>query len=248
MPRLFMLLALLLSLLPARGAAQAARLAEAPHAAVQTVEVKGPRTRLVPYGELFYPMAKAVQQALGGRAALAVQLRPTHQGVRLEDVQVWLEGEHGAMPVARQADGLFVVPVNDRLAEDSGHFLINKKSEDLSVNLVLVPTLPRDAWTIGAVRHLLQDARGSVGKLLPWYQKPVVWAVTRKLGVSVCSRLRDAPLTMLDGDRIVATVRTSEEARNHAQETVFCHRFDGEEAYPESTRVVIPEDAEVLLM
>ncbi|HBZ08185.1 MAG TPA: hypothetical protein DEP03_18085, partial [Massilia sp.] len=45
---------------------------------VQTVEVKGPRTRLVPYRDLFYPMAKAVQQALGGRAALAVQLRPTH--------------------------------------------------------------------------------------------------------------------------------------------------------------------------
>lgn len=245
MPRLFVLLALLLCLLPTHGAPQAV---EAPHAAVQTVEVRGPRTRLVPYADLFYPMAKAVQQALGGRAALAVQLRPTHQGVRLEDVQVWLEGEHEAMPVARQADGLFVVPVNDRLAEDSGHFLINKKSEDLSVNLVLVPTLPREAWTIGAVRHLLADARGSVGKLLPWYQKPVVWAVTRKLAVSVCSRLRDVPLALLDGDRIVATVRTSEEARNHAQETVFCHRFDGEEAYPESTRVVIPEDAEVLLM
>ena len=245
MPRLFMLLAPMLCLLFAPGAAWAF---EAPQATVQTVEVKGPRTRLVPYRDLFYPMAKAVQQTLGGRAALAVQLRPTHQGVRLDDLQVWLEGEHEAMPVVRQADGLFVVPVNDRLAEDGGHFLINKKSEDLSVNLVLVPTLPREAWTIGAMRHLLDDARGSVGKLLPWYQKPVVWAVTRKLAVSVCSRLRDVPLALLDGARVVATVRTSEEARNHAQETVFCHRFDGEEAYPESTRVVIPEDAEVLLM
>lgn len=245
MPRLFMLLAPLLCLLFAPGAAGAF---EAPQATVQTVEVKGPRTRLVPYRDLFYPMAKAVQQTLGGRAALAVQLRPTHQGVHLDDLQVWLEGEHEAMPVVRQADGLFVVPVNDRLAEESGHFLINKKSEDLSVNLVLVPTLPREAWTIGAMRHLLDDARGSVGKLLPWYQKPVVWAVTRRLAVSVCSRLRDVPLTLLDGARVVATVRTGEEARNHAQETVFCHRFDGEEAYPESTRVVIPEDAEVLLM
>jgi len=245
MPRLFMLLAPLLSLLFAPGVAGAV---EAPHAAVQTVEVKASRTRLVPYRDLFYPMAKAVQQALGGRAALAVQLRPTHQGVRLDDLQVWLEGGNESLPVARQADGLFMVPVNDRMAEDSGHFLINKKTEDLSVNLVLVPTLPREAWTIGAMRHLLDDARGSVGKLLPWYQKPVVWAVTRKLAVSVCSRLRDVPLTLLDGARVVATVRTSEEARNHAQETVFCHRFDGEEAYPESTRVVIPEDAEVLLM
>jgi hypothetical protein len=245
MPRLFMLLAPLFALVFAAGAAQAF---EAPRANLQTVEVKGPRTRLVPYRDLFYPMAKAVQQALGGRAALAMQLRPTHQDVRLEDVLVWLEGAHEAMPVARQADGLFVVPVNDRLAEDSGHVLINKKSEDLSINLVLVPTLPREAWTIGAVRRLLDDARRSVGKLLPWYQKPVVWAVTRKLAVSVCSRLRDVPLTLLDGERVVATVRASEELRNYAQETVFCHRFDGEEGYPESTRVVIPEDAEVLLL
>lgn len=241
MPRLFMLLVLLF-------ACGAARAVEAPHGALQTVEVKGPRTRLVPYRDLFYPMAKAVQQALGGRAALAVQLRPTHQAVRLEDVQVWLEGEHEAMPVARGADGLFLVPVNERLAKDRGHFLINKRSEDLSVNLVLVPTLPREAWTIGAMRHLLADARGSVGKLLPWYQKPMVWAVTRKLAVSVCSRMRDVPLTLVDGERVVATVRTSEELRNYAQETVFCHRFDGEEGYPESTRVLIPEDAEVLLL
>lgn len=241
MPCLFMLLILLFS-------ACAVHAGEAPGDTVHTVEVKGPRARLVPYRDLFYPMAKAVQQTLNGRAAVAVQLRPTHQAVRLEDVQVWLEGAHEALPVARGPDGLFLVPVNDRLAEESGHFLINRLSEDLSVNLVLVPTLPREAWTIGAMRQLLQDARGSVGKLLPWYQKPVVWAVTRKLAVSVCSRLRDVPVALLDGERVVATVRTSMELRNHAQETVFCHRFDGEEDYPESTRVVIPEEAEVLLL
>ena len=241
MPRLILLLVLLC----ASGAAAAA---DAPREPLRTVEIKGPRTRLVPYRDLFYPMAKAVQQALGGRAALAVQLRPTHQAVRVDDLQVWLEGEHETMPVARRADGLFMVPVNERLAEEHGHFLINRRSEDLSVNLVLVPTLPREAWTIGAVRHLLDDARGAVGKLLPWYQTPMVWAVTRKLGVSVCSRLRDVPVDLLDGDRVVATVHTSRELRNHAQETVFCHRFDGREDYPESTRVVIPEDGEVLLM
>ncbi len=241
MPRLFLLLVLLC----ACGAAAAI---DAPREPVQTVEVKGPRSRLVPYRDLFYPMAKAVQHALGGRAALAVQLRPTHQAVRVEEVQVWLAGDHETMPVARRADGLFMVPVNERLAEDHGHFLINRRSEDLSVNLVLVPTLPREAWTIGAMRHLLEDARGAVGKLLPWYQKPMVWAVTRKLGVSVCSRLRDVPVALLDGERVVATVHTSQESRNHAQETVFCHRFDGSEDYPENTRVVIPEDGEVLLM
>ncbi|QNA99283.1 hypothetical protein [Massilia sp. Se16.2.3] len=89
-----------------------------------------------------------------------------------------------------QADGVFVVPVNERIARENGQFLINKRKEDLSVNLVLVPTLPRDAWTVGAVQSLLADARGAVGKLLPRYQKPVVWAVTRKLAVAVCSHMQ----------------------------------------------------------
>ena len=52
---------------------------------VQQVQVSGTRTRLVPYADLFYPMAKAVQQALGGRAALAVQLRGTRQGSDVEE-------------------------------------------------------------------------------------------------------------------------------------------------------------------
>jgi len=222
--------------------------AEAPPAAVQRVEVTGARTRLVPYADLFYPMAKAVQQALGGRAALAVQLRPTHQGVRTDDLEIWLEGAHELVAVRPERSGVFVVPVLDQVALDKGHFLINKRKEDLSVNLVLVPLLAADGWTIGGVRSLLADARGSVGKLLPWYRKPVVWAVTRRLSVSVCSRLRDAAVTLVDGGQVLARLPASEELRNYANETVFCRSFKGDEAYPPASRLVLPEDAEVLLM
>lgn len=136
MCRLFTLLALLFAL----GAAGAGETAS-----VQTVEVHDARARLVPYRELFYPVAKAVQQSLAGRAALAVQLRPTHQTVRTEQLQVWLEGRHEALELAPRADGLFVVPVSDRIAADEGHLLINRRSEDVSVNMVLLPTLARDA-------------------------------------------------------------------------------------------------------
>lgn len=68
------------------------------------------------------------------------------------------------------------------------------------------------------MRRLLADARSSAGRLLPWYQKPVMWALTRKLAVAVCSRMRDTPVQLLDGERVVATVHTQEELRNHAQE------------------------------
>lgn len=215
---------------------------------VHTVEIKGMRTRLVPYGDLFYPMAKAVRDTLGGRAALAVQLRSRHQAVRTDDIEVWLQGEHDAFAVKPEPSGLFLVPVDDRIAQEQGHLLINKRKDDLSVNLVLVPTLPHSAWTMGEVRHLLADARGALGKLLPWYKKPMLWAVTRKLAVAVCSRTRDAPVVLVDGGQVLASFVASEELRNYANETVFCRRFSGDERYPAGSRLVVPEDGEVLLM
>lgn len=219
-----------------------------PPGPMQQVEVTGTRTRLVPYADLFYPMAKAVQQALGGRAALAVQLRGTRQEVRTDDLEIWLEGERDSVPVRPERSGVFVVPVLHQVATDKGHFLINKPKDDLRVNLVLVPTLAPDGWTIGGVRSLLEDARGAVGRLLPWYQKPVVWAVTRKLSVSVCSRMRDAAVTLIDGEQVVARLAASEELRNYANQTVFCRSFNGDETYPAASRLVLPEDGEVLLM
>lgn len=209
---------------------------------------EAPRTRLVPYADLFYPMAKAVQQALGGRAALAVQLRGTRQEVRTDDLAIWLEGERATVPVPPERSGVFVVPVIDQLAQEHGHLLVNKRKDEIRVNLVLVPTMPPDRWTIGGVRSLLEDARGSVGRLLPWYQKPVVWAVTRKLSVSVCSPMRDAAVTLVDGEQVVASLAASEELRNYANETVFCRSFNGHERYPATSRLVVPEDGEVLLM
>lgn len=243
-----MCLLLILALAPGERAHAQEPQEPADAEAVATVEIWGARTRLVPYADLFYPMAKAVRDTLGGRAALAVQLRGRRQDVRTDDLAVWLQGRHDALEVKPAASGLFVVPVLDRIAEEQGHFLINKRKDDLSVNLVLVPTIAREAWTLGQVRLLLADARGSLGKLLPWYQKPMVWAVTRKLSVSVCSRMRDAAVALVDGEQVLARLPASEELRNYANETVFCRKFSGEEAYPAGSRLVIPEDGEVLLM
>ena len=97
---------------PTLGASPA--LAEAPLDPVRKVQVTGARTRLVPYADLFYPMAKAVQQALGGRAALAVQLRGTRQGVRTDDLEIWLEGGRDAVRVRQEPSGVYLVPVIDR--------------------------------------------------------------------------------------------------------------------------------------
>jgi len=227
--------------------AQAQSSAELPDQ-VQKVEVKAARTRLVPYKELFYPMAKAVQQSLSGRAALAVQLRPAKAGVRTDDLAVWLEGGGESLPVRAGEHGLYIVPVADRIAQQDGSFSINKNPSDLRVNLVLVPTLASDAWTVGEVRRLLHDVHAALDPLVPWHHRFLMWAFTRKLGVSVCSLSPSGHVDVRDGERLLASYPTSEPARNHANAPVYCHRFTGNEDFDPRARLVLPEDAQVLLI
>jgi hypothetical protein len=75
-----------------------------------------------------------------------------------------------------------------------------------------------------------------------------MWAFTRKLGVSVCSLSPGAHVEVLDGDQVLARYPTSEPARNHANAPVYCHRFTGNEAFAPGARLVLPEDAQVLLI
>ncbi|SFC29257.1 hypothetical protein [Massilia yuzhufengensis] len=215
---------------------------------LQTVEIKAARTRLLPYKELFYPMAKAVQKSLAGRVALAVQLRAAKAGVRTDDLALWLEGGGESLPVRPGEHGLYIVPVEDRIAERDGSFSINKHPGELRTNLVLVPTLPPDAWTIGEVRRLLHDVHATLDPLVPWHHRFLMWAFTRRLGVSVCSLSPGAQVDVVDGERVLARYPTSEPARNHANAPVFCHRFTGNEDFDPRARLVLPEDAQVLLI
>lgn len=215
---------------------------------LQTVEVKATHTRLLPYRELFYPMAKAVQKSLAGRAALAMQLRPARAGVRTDDLAVWLEGGGESLPVRVGEHGLYIVPVADRIAEHNGSFSINKNPADLRPNLVLVPTLAPDAWTIGEVRRLLHDVHTSLTPLVPWHHRFLIWTSMRKLGVSVCSLSASGQVEVVDGGRVLASYPTSEPARNHANAPVWCHRFTGNEDFDPRARLVLPDDAQVLLI
>lgn len=215
---------------------------------VQTVEVRGARTRLLPYKELFYPMAKAVQNRLAGRAAVAVQLRATRAGVRTDDLSVWLEGGGESLPVRPGEHGLYLVPVADRIAQQDGSVSINKDPKDLRANLVLIPTLAPDAWTIGEMRRLLRDVHATLAPIVPWHHRLAAWAFSRKLGVSVCSGSPRAEVSVLDGERLLARYPTSEPARNHANAPVYCHRFTGNEAFDAHARLVLPDDAQVLLI
>ncbi len=211
------------------------------------VEVKAAHKPLAPYKELFYPMAKAVQQELKGRATLAVQLRAARAGVRTDDLSVWLEGGGESLPVRPGEHGLYVVPVEERFAKD-GNFSINKNPKDMRANLVLIPTLAPEAWTIGELRRLLHDVHATMAPLVPWHHRLLSWTFARRLSVSVCSASPLAQVEVRDGSGVLARFPTSEPGRNHANAPVYCHRFTGNEKFDPGARLVLPEDAQVLLI
>jgi hypothetical protein len=213
-----------------------------------TVEVKAAHRPLAPYKELFYPMAKAVRQELKGRATLAVQLRAARAGVRTDDLSVWLEGGGESLPLRPSEHGLYVVPVEDRIAQHDGSFSINKNPKDVRANLVLVPTLAPDAWTIGEVQRLLRDVHATMAPLVPWHHRLLSWTFARRLGVSVCSGSPLAQVEVRDGGQVLARFPTSEPGRNHANAPVYCHRFTGKEDFDPRARLVLPDDAQVLLI
>jgi len=168
--------------------------------------------------------------------------------VRTDDLSVWLEGGGESLPVRPGEHGLYVVPVEDRIAQQNGHVSINKNPKDVRANLILIPTLARDAWTIGEMRRLLHDVHATMAPLLPWHHRLLSWAFTRRLGVAVCSGSPLAQVEVHDGSQVLARYPTSEPGRNHANAPVYCHRFNGKEDFDPRARLVLPDGAQVLLI
>jgi hypothetical protein len=211
---------------------------------VQSVEVKGVRTRLVSYKQP-YEIAKKVQLAAEGRVALGLRLVPARPEVRIDDIKLWLEGEAESIPIKVSDGGVFVVPVKDQIAAQDGKFSINKKKGELTARIVIMPAIARDAWTVGMVGRTIADARSAIDKFTPWYQKPFAMRVNT---VSVCTKAANEMVKVMQGETVLASLPTSEKARNDADQPVFCHHFKGDEQYDQASRLVIPDDAEVLFL
>jgi hypothetical protein len=215
---------------------------------MQTVEVTAARTRLVAYRHPYHDFAKKVQEASHGRLAFAIQLLPSKPGVRVDHLQLWLQGNSEPVPVQVDDAGLFVVPILDDIAAQDGQFSVNKKAGTLTAKGVLVPTIARNGWTVGAVRDLVADARTAVARLTPWYLKPFGFVAPQRFAVSVCSKEPGAQVVVMQGDAVVATLPTSVQEHDHTGQPVFCQRFTGAEPYEQDSRLVIPDEAEVLIL
>lgn len=211
---------------------------------IQSIEVKGIRTRLVSYKEP-YELAKKVQASTEGRVALGLRLVPTRPEVRIDDVKLWLESSEESFPIRVSEGGIFVVPVKDEIAARNWQFAINKQKGDLTARVVIIPAVPRNAWTIAMVRKAISDARVAVDKFTPWYQKPFAMRVHT---VSICTKVAGVPVKIVQGESVIATLRTEDKTRNDADQQVYCLHLNGNEQYDQASLLAVPDDAEVLFL
>ncbi|PIG26053.1 hypothetical protein CLU93_0239 [Janthinobacterium sp. 35] len=238
---------------PAMAAASATSAAPAPAEDAlpsQTVTItansdaKAPRIRFMAYRES-YLTARKVWQVSSGSVVMALRLIPAKLSATIDDVRVALQGNGAAVPIKVSAGGVFVVPLNDDIAAQDGTFLVNKGRGELTANIVLQPSVARDAWNVTRVGQVLHDARRAVRAITPWYKRPFASDVQ---SLAFCAIERGSALQLMDGEQLIATLPMNEPAVNDINQPVFCKIFDGEDKYPGHYRVVLPEQATVLLL
>ena len=207
-------------------------------------DAKAPRVRFTAYRES-YLTARKVWQVSSGSVVMALRLIPAKLSATIDDVRVALQGNGAPMPIKVSDGGVFVVPLNDDIAAQDGTFLVNKGRGELTANIVLQPAVARDAWNVTRVGQVLRDARRAVRAITPWYKRPFASDVQ---SLAFCAAERGSALQLMDGEQLIATLPMREAAVNDINQPVFCKIFDSEDKYPGHYRVVMPEQATVLLL
>ena len=207
-------------------------------------EAKAPRIRFTAYRES-YLTARKVWQVSSGSVVMALRLIPAKLSATIDDVRVALQGDGAPMPIKVGEGGVFIVPLNEEIAEQRGSFLVNKSRGELTASMVIQPSVARDAWTVARVAQVLHDARLAVRAITPWYKRPFASDVQ---ALAFCAAEQGTALQLMQGEQLIATIPMNEPAVNDIKQPVYCKAFDGEDKYPGHYRVVMPEQATVLLL
>lgn len=208
------------------------------------IQVIGARVRLVSYQQT-YDLARKVQTASGGRVALGLRLIATRPDVRLDDLRLSLDGDTESLPIPLREGEIFIVPVNDRIAQENGSYSVNKKKGDISVRPVFLPVVGKTEWTIGLMRQVVASANNSIGVVVPWYMRPFMGQID---SVAICTKEAGVSIPIMNGDDVVSLVNTEKKDIDEIGRTVFCKCFNDSDKFEDSLRVVLPEGAEVLLL
>ena len=203
-----------------------------------------PRVRFTAYRDS-YLTAKKVWQVSRGNVVMALRLIPAKLSATIDDVRVALQGDGAPMAIKVGEGGVFIVPINDEIAAQGGSFLVNKGKGELTANMVIQPAVPRDAWTVARVAHVLHDARLAVHAITPWYKRLFSSEVQ---SLAFCAPERGSAVQLMQDQQLIATLPMNDAAVNDINLPVYCKMFDGEDKYPGHYRVVMPEQATVLIL
>ena len=111
--------------------------------------------------------------------------------------------------------------------------------------MVIQPSVARDAWTVARVAQVLHDARLAVRAITPWYKRLFATEIE---SLAFCAPERGSAVQLMQDQQLVATLPMNDAAVNDINQSVYCKKFDGEDKYPGQYRVVMPEQATVLLL
>ncbi|MGK5023678.1 hypothetical protein [Janthinobacterium sp. RB2R34] len=203
-----------------------------------------PRVRFTAYRDS-YLTAKKVWQVSRGNVVMALRLIPAKLSATIDDVRVALQGDGAPVAIKVGEGGVFIVPINDEIAAQDGSFLVNKGRGELTANMVIQPAVARDAWTVGRVAQVLHDARLAVHAITPWYKRLFSSEVQ---ALAFCAPERGSALQLMQDQQLIATLPMNDAAVNDINLPVYCKMFDGEDKYPGHYRVVMPEQATVLIL
>ncbi len=203
-----------------------------------------PRVRFTAYRDS-YLTAKKVWQVSRGNVVMALRLIPAKLSATIDDVRVALQGDGAPVAIKVGEGGVFIVPINDEIAAQGGSFLVNKGRGELTANMVIQPSVARDAWTVSRVAQVLHDARLAVHAITPWYKRLFSSEVQ---ALAFCAPERGSALQLMQDQQLIATLPMNDAAVNDINLPVYCKMFDGEDKYPGHYRVVMPEQATVLIL
>lgn len=203
-----------------------------------------PRVRFTAYRDS-YLTAKKVWQVSRGNVVMALRLIPAKLSATIDDVRVALQGDGAPVAIKVGEGGVFIVPINDEIAAQGGSFLVNKGKGELTANMVIQPSVPRDAWTVARVAHVLHDARLAVHAITPWYKRLFASEVQ---SLAFCAPERGSALQLMQDQQLIATLPMNDPAVNDINVPVYCKMFDGEDKYPGHYRLIMPEQATVLIL
>jgi hypothetical protein len=204
-------------------------------ASIQTVILRGVRDpAIAPYKD-FYGVLSGLRKVTDGKVELVVRILSKASSQPVPGLEITLQGDRISEPLTLSPAGFLSVPVSETYLADNAVFLTNQKKGSLTVEMHLVPVLPKNSLTYGDINASIATGRRALAEILPWYIRLFV------------GKLNEIKLCYPDSKREIATANGAprladrEEKNPLDKQPVYCAAFtEKETAAAKDTAILAP--------